>query len=74
MSAELAGLIAAILVGVSFCARPHGECDKLIAGHNDVAICDECIEVCHQIIHGGDPGFTSVTEEYSGDATKGTQE
>ena len=58
----------------SFCAKPHEECTKLIAGHANVAICDECIEVCHKIIHGGDPSFTSVTEEYSRDSKAGTQE
>ena len=35
----------------SFCNRPHADVKKLIAaGKTDVAICDECIEVCNDIV------------------------
>ena len=34
----------------SFCNKPHGEVRKLIAGPEDVAICDECLEVCNDIV------------------------
>jgi len=35
----------------SFCNRPHADVKKLIAaGKTDVAICDECVEVCSDII------------------------
>jgi len=34
----------------SFCAKPQSEVRKLIASHNDVAICDECVKVCHRIM------------------------
>ena len=35
----------------SFCNRPHADVKKLIAaGKSDVAICDECVEVCNDIV------------------------
>jgi hypothetical protein len=35
----------------SFCNREHADVKKLIAaGKSDVAICDECVEVCNDII------------------------
>lgn len=34
----------------SFCAKSQGEVKKLIAGHN-VYICNECIEICNEIIN-----------------------
>ena len=34
----------------SFCTKAHAEVKKLIAGPNDVAICDECVGLCQQII------------------------
>ena len=36
----------------SFCTKAHAEVKKLIAGPNDVAICDECVDLCHRIISG----------------------
>ena len=36
----------------SFCNKSHAEVQKLIAGHKDVAICDECVDLCHQIVKG----------------------
>ena len=36
----------------SFCAKAHAEVKKLIAGPNDVAICDECVDLCQRIIAG----------------------
>jgi len=35
----------------SFCGRPSSEVSKLIAGPNDVYICDECVELFHDILH-----------------------
>ena len=34
----------------SFCRKSQNEVRKLIAGPNDVFICDECIELCNDII------------------------
>ena len=34
----------------SFCGRPQGQVRKMISGPNGVFICDECIEVCNEII------------------------
>src|SRR5688572_30199778 len=34
----------------SFCNKPYAEVQKLIAGNKDVAICNECVEVCTDII------------------------
>ena len=36
----------------SFCAKAHADVKKLIAGPNDVAICDECVDLCQRIIAG----------------------
>lgn len=35
----------------SFCRKPSTEVRKLIAGPDDIFICDECIELCHGEIH-----------------------
>jgi hypothetical protein len=40
----------------NFCGKGHLECRKLIAGPN-VMICNECIELCVDIIRETDPGF-----------------
>ena len=34
----------------SFCNKPQAQVKKLIAGPNDTYICDECVEVCSEII------------------------
>ncbi|MGD8397472.1 MAG: ATP-dependent Clp protease ATP-binding subunit ClpX [Anaerolineae bacterium] len=34
----------------SFCHRVHGEVDRLIAGPDDVYICDECVALCVEIL------------------------
>ncbi|MFC2037095.1 ATP-dependent Clp protease ATP-binding subunit ClpX [Chloroflexota bacterium] len=34
----------------SFCHRHHEEVDRLIAGPDDVYICDECVELCVEIL------------------------
>ena len=38
------------LCGCSFCRKNQNQVKKLIAGPNGVYICDECIEVCSEII------------------------
>ena len=34
----------------SFCGKVKSEVGKLIAGPDDIFICDECIEICNQVI------------------------
>jgi ATP-dependent Clp protease ATP-binding subunit ClpX len=34
----------------SFCRRTHDEVNRLIAGPEGVFICDECVELCHDIL------------------------
>ena len=36
----------------SFCTKAHAEVKKMIAGPNDVAICDECVDLCQRMIAG----------------------
>lgn len=39
----------------SFCNRPESEVQRLIAGPDDVFICDECVALCDDILHGERP-------------------
>ena len=41
-------------VRCSFCGKSQDEVDKLIAGPG-VCICDECIELCREIVEEGAP-------------------
>lgn len=34
----------------SFCSKRQPEVRKLIAGHGGVAICDECLDVCNDLV------------------------
>jgi ATP-dependent Clp protease ATP-binding subunit ClpX len=34
----------------SFCRRPAGQVDRLVAGPDGVFICEECVDVCRQIL------------------------
>ncbi|MEE9217243.1 MAG: ATP-dependent Clp protease ATP-binding subunit ClpX [Anaerolineales bacterium] len=36
----------------SFCDRPEDEVQRLISGPDDVFICNECVELCGDILHG----------------------
>ena len=38
----------------SFCGRLRPEVHKLIEGPDGIMICDECVEVCHKIMHDED--------------------
>ncbi|MEE8817105.1 MAG: ATP-dependent Clp protease ATP-binding subunit ClpX [Lachnospiraceae bacterium] len=38
----------------SFCGRPEGQVRRLIAGPNNVYICDECVQICSDIIDDAD--------------------
>ena len=49
----------------SFCTKAHAEVKKLIAGPDDVAICDECVDLCQRIIAG------TLDRSSSDDSAKG---
>lgn len=38
----------------SFCGKPKDKAKKLISGPNDFAICDECVEICRELIQDGE--------------------
>ena len=42
----------------SFCGKPQGQVKRLIAGPDQVFICDECVELCDQIITDEKPKET----------------
>jgi ATP-dependent Clp protease ATP-binding subunit ClpX len=46
----------------SFCKRKEEDVARLIAGQNGAAICDECIDLCHDMLEGEDEGvlFTDL--------------
>ena len=46
----MAGKASDDIVKCSFCNKPQSQVRKLIAGPNGAYICDECIEVCSEII------------------------
>lgn len=46
----------------SFCGKNQDDVEKLIAGP-DVYICDECIELCNEIVHEEEEVLKSVSEE-----------
>lgn len=46
----MAGKMAGSDVQCSFCGKTQGQVRKLIAGPNGVYICDECIEICEDIL------------------------
>ncbi len=35
----------------SFCGKAQSQVKRLIAGSRNVFICDECIDLCHDIVH-----------------------
>lgn len=59
----------------SFCGKRTGEVEKLIAGPT-VFICDECVELCHDIVTGeaemeaARPPFTTAQEERAAEITR----
>ena len=34
----------------TFCSKSRGEVRNLIAGPGEICICDECVEICNQIL------------------------
>ncbi|GAG07070.1 unnamed protein product, partial [marine sediment metagenome] len=41
----------------SFCNRPQQQVERLIAGPGAVNICDECVELCREILAEEEPSF-----------------
>ena len=35
----------------SFCGKTQDQVDKLISGMNDTFICDECVELCAELVN-----------------------
>lgn len=54
-------------VHCSFCGKAQNEVRKLIAGPNDIFICDECIELCSEIIEEEFPAEEGLGAESLGD-------
>ena len=48
----------------SFCGKPQDMVERLLSGPNGIYICDECIELCHEIIQ----------EEHKADQLKAADE
>jgi ATP-dependent Clp protease ATP-binding subunit ClpX len=42
-------------VKCSFCHKPSGDVAKVVAGPDGVYICNECVDLCQEIIRGGLP-------------------
>lgn len=55
----------------SFCGKAAAECDRLIVGSagpaagraKGVAICNECVELCHRMVHGPHPPLPKIPRE-----------
>ena len=43
----------------SFCDKPQMEVHKLVAA-KDNYICNECIDLCYDILHEGEPNFKKM--------------
>jgi len=48
----------------SFCGKSADMARRLVAGPNDIYICDECIEVCRKILHEEE---NELTSQFTGD-------
>ena len=59
----MAGKASDDIVRCSFCNKPQSQVRKLIAGPNGAYICDECIEVCMEIMEDEFEGFNEDTQE-----------
>ena len=46
----MAGKVSDDVVRCSFCNKPQAQVRKMIAGPNGAYICDECVDVCAEII------------------------
>jgi len=48
----------------SFCRRPQGEVERLIAGPDGVFICADCVDLCHEILDEEVSEFPTERHEY----------
>ena len=46
----------------SFCRRGHDEVNRLIAGPEGVFICDECVDLCREILDEESVSFKPPSE------------
>jgi ATP-dependent Clp protease ATP-binding subunit ClpX len=46
--------IAEHRAGCSFCGQAADQVERLVDGPGGVAICNECIDLCYEIIHPAD--------------------
>ena len=55
----------------SFCGKPQDMVERLLTGPNGIYICDECIELCHEILQEerGSECEKTVTEGINDDGT-----
>ena len=53
----------------SFCGKPQTQVKRLIAGPDNVFICDECVNLCDQIIADDGPPKKARSAESQGDLT-----
>jgi ATP-dependent Clp protease ATP-binding subunit ClpX len=47
----------------SFCGKSQDRVKRLIAGPGNIYICNECIDLCHDIVHEGDVLTPSAKQE-----------
>ena len=38
----------------SFCGKSQDQVKRLIAGQHNISICDQCIDLCYEIVHEGE--------------------
>ena len=50
----------------SFCNKGQEEVRRLIAGPNQVYICDECVQLCREIIEEEEPTSPRVEPSFAG--------
>jgi hypothetical protein len=44
----------------SFCGKSNDQVQRLIAGPRGIYICDECVDLCHEIVEGDSLGHVPV--------------
>ena len=49
-------------VRCSFCEKAQDEVERLIAGPSGVFICDECVDLCKEILDDGQPQLIFTTD------------
>ena len=46
------------MIFCSFCGRLREEVNKMIEGPESIYICDDCVEMCHKIMHNQEVPLT----------------